>query len=346
MTLPEIIVHRRAPALWNRWVAQGLGGPNQTSHYAAYWQEMWGYKPLFLVAGDPDRPDGILLAYEYSPLSRLLRGRPGAEAVRALTWPALRCVASRFGPVVLNQEKRTATVLALIKAAASRAGLGRGRYFYAALQHYLDQEPEEELIQGLAGLGGRLIKGLTPLLAVEEDLDKVLMKVHRQARKAKKQADKQGLAVEVLDGGDEQAAGMFIDLADQVKGAPSLGPALPRLTARHLAREEFSVRYFICRLEGEPVGGIGLHAFGGVAMEIAAWTGERSWKERLNTGDALKWAIIEWCAANGVRIYDLMGVSPDPRTSKEEGIARFKKKWSSQLRPIYSLRTRAAVTPP
>ena len=327
-------------------MAQGLGGPNQTSHYASYWQEMWGYKPLFITAGDPDSPDGILLAYEYSPLSRLLYGKPGARAARALTWPALRCVASRFGPVVLDPAKRTPAVLALLKAAASRAGLGQGRYFYAALQHYLPEEPDVELVQGLADMGGRLIKGLTPVLAVEEDLEKVWMKVHRQARKAAKQAEKQGLSVEVLDGGDEEAARMFIDLADRVKGSPSLGPALPRLTAKHLARDGFSVRYFICGLEGEPVGGIGLHAFGGVAMEIAAWTGERSWKERLNTGDALKWAIIQWCSENGVKIYDLMGVSPDPQTPKEEGIARFKKKWSSELRPIYSLRTRAAVTPP
>ncbi len=346
MNRPEIRIHEEVPPDWNQWVAQGLGGPNQTSHYAAYWQEMWGYRPLFLTAGGLGEPDGILLAYEYSPLSRLLHGKPLAGLARKATWPALRCVASRFGPVVLNPEKRTETVLALLKKAGSRSGLGRGRFFYSALQHYLPEEPDQGLIQGLEKLGGRLIRGLTPVLTVDEDLDKVWKSVHRQARKAKNKADKQGLIVEELDGGDEDAARLFIDLADKTKEAPSLGSALPRLTARHLARDGFSVRYFICRVDGDPVGGIGLHAFGGVAMEIAAWTTERAYKERLNCGDALKWAVISWCAANKVKVYDLMGISPDPKSPKEEGIARFKKKWSTQVRPFYSFRTRAAVTPP
>ncbi len=346
MNKPEIRVLNEPPPKWNDWVTQGLGGPIQTAQYAAYWQEMWGYKPLFLMAGDPGQPDGILLAYQYSPLSRLLYGNPGGSLVRAATWPILKGVASRFGPVVLNPEKRIETVPALLKKAGSYSGLGGGRFFHAALQHYLPEEPEPELIQGLERLGGRLIQGLTPVLAIGEDLDKVWMSVHRQARKAKKQADKQGLVVEELEGGNEDSARLFIDLADRAKGASSLGPALPRLTSKHLARDGFSVRYFICRLEGEPVGGIGLHAFGGVALEIAAWTAERAWKERLNCGDALKWAIIKWCAAHGVRIYDLMGIAPEPRSPKETGIARFKKKWSSEIRPVYSLRTRAAVTSP
>ena len=152
--------------------------------------------------------------------------------------------------------------------------------------------------------------------------------------------------MEVVDGGDEAAATRFIDLADQAKGDPSLGPALPRLTALHLAREGFSVRYCICRLEDRPVAGIGLHAFGGVASEIAAWTTEEARERRLAGGDALKWAGIQWCAGNGVRLYDLMGLAKEPANPKTAGIARFKKKWSSGLRPLYSLRTRAAFTPP
>lgn len=346
MKQPEIRIHEEPPPDWNRWVAQGLGGPNQTANYAAYWKEMWGYAPLFLTAGDPARPQAVLLAYEYSPLARLLRGRPGAALAVAATRPVMGCVASRFGPVVLDPETRAETVPALLRAAASRSGLARGRYFYAALQHYFPEEPEEGLIQSLAGLGGRVIKGLTPVLEVSEDLDQVWQSVHRQARKAKNKADKQGLNVEEIDGRDEAAAAAFIDLADQTKEAASLGSDLPRLTARHLPRDGFTVRYFICRLEDEPVGGIGLHAFGGVAMEIAAWTTERAMRERLNAGDALKWAIISWCSANGVRLYDLMGVAPEPQNPKEEGIARFKKKWANTLRPIYSLRTRAAITPP
>jgi len=334
------------PPGWNEWVAQGLGGPYQTGHYAAYWKEMWGYRPLFLTAGEGPEPSALLLAYLYSPLTRLLQGRPGGKAAVRLTWPFLRSAASRFGPVVLDPEARGEAGPELLRKAASLAGWARGRYFYSALQTYDPQPPGPELVQGLSSLGGRVIEGLTPVLKIVPDREEIWAGLNRQARKAVRQAEKQGLEVEVVDGGEEAAAARFIDLADRAKGVPSLGPDLPRLTALHLARDGFSVRYFICRHEDRPVAGIGLHAFGGVASEIAAWTDDEAREKRLAGGDALKWAVIEWCAANGVRLYDLMGLAKEPGSPKEEGIARFKRKWSSGLRPLFSLRTRAAFSPP
>jgi hypothetical protein len=248
--------------------------------------------------------------------------------------------------VVLEPGAREEAGPELLKKAGSLTGPARGRYFYSALQAYDPEPPGPGLIKSLSSLGGRVVEGLTPVLEIVPDQEEIWKGLNRQARKAVRQAEKQGLEVEVLDGGDEAAAARFIDLADQAKGAPSLGPALPRLTAFHLAREGFSVRYFICRFQDRPVAGIGLHAFGGVASEIAAWMTDQAREKRLAGGDALKWAVVQWCAENGVRLYDLMGVARNPANPKEEGIARFKKKWSSHLRPVYSLRTRAAFSPP
>ena len=99
MKEPEIHIHREPPPDWNRWVAQGLGGPNQTANYAAYWKEMWGYRPLFLTAGDPARPRAVLLAYEYSPpdpaAAGKTRSRPGLG--RHPAGPALRGLPVRPG---------------------------------------------------------------------------------------------------------------------------------------------------------------------------------------------------------------------------------------------------------
>lgn len=344
--MSRVRVLTEPPPGWDGWVAQGRGGPYQTSHYAAYWREMWGYKPLFLTAGEGERPSALLLAYLYSPLTRILHGRPWAKALDRLTRPFLRSVASRFGPVILDPRARARAGPELLAKAGSLAGPAKGRHFHSALQVYDQEPPGPELIQSLSSLGGRVVEGLTPVLKIVPDQERIWSGLHRQARKAVRQAEKQGLEVEAVDGGDEAAAARFIDLADQAKGDPSLGPALPRLTALHLAREGFSVRYFICRLEDRPVAGIGLHAFGGVASEIAAWTTEEARERRLAGGDALKWAVIQWCADSGVRLYDLMGLAKEPANPKEAGIARFKKKWSSGLRPLYSLRTRAALTPP
>jgi len=343
---PQIRVFNQPPDLWNEWVKEGLGGPYQTTHYAAYWEAMWGYRARFLVAGDPARPDGILLAYQYSPAARLLFGRPGRRLVTRATWPFWRCSASRFGPVILNPARRTEATLGLLKKAGSLSGLLGGRHHHSVGQVYADQPPDKALVEGLACLGGRLIESLTPVLTIDPDLDKVWAGLNRQARKAARLAQKQGLVVESWDGGDAQAAGRFIDLNDQAKGGRSLGPALPRLTARHLARDGFAVRYFVCRQDDRPVAGLGVHAFGGVASEIAAWMTDQARQKKLAGGDAVKWAVIEWLAASGVGLYDLMGVAPQPANPKEEGIARFKKKWSSELRPVYSIRTRAAVVPP
>jgi len=41
-----------------------------------------------------------------------------------------------------------------------------------------------------------------------------------------------------------------------------------------------------------------------------------------------------------------MGIVQPPRNSKEEGIGRFKKKWTKEIIPLNSLRTVMAILPP
>jgi hypothetical protein len=345
VTETPVTILEAAPAQWNDLVRAGRGGPAQAGHYAAYWRARFGYRPFFLVAGDPAGPAGVLLAYQYSPLTRLLAGRPGAKALVAATWPLLRSAASRYGPVILDPERRTETTLALLRAAARLAGLGRGRYFHSALQVYLDRPPDPDLVARLARLGGRVVEGLTPLLDLDPDPEIIFKRVDHQARKAVRQAEKQGLTIEELDGADPLAAAGYVALEAQAKGLGSPDPALAAETARHLGRPGFGVRYFVCRRSGEPVAGLGVHLFGDVAAELAAWSTKLARAERLAGGDLVKWAALRWAAGQGARVFDLMGINPRPQGAKEEGIARFKKKWSSRLAPVYSLRSRAALTP-
>ena len=41
--------------------------------------------------------------------------------------------------------------------------------------------------------------------------------------------------------------------------------------------------------------------------------------------------IIEWGIENNQRFYDLTGINPNPKTDKELGIFRYKKKWGGNL---------------
>lgn len=89
--------------------------------------------------------------------------------------------------------------------------------------------------------------------------------------------------------------------------------------------------------DGEPLACLGMHLFNGVATEIASATAAKSYELKLPGQDVLHWEIMLRAKALGCHTFDLAGVNPNPQTSKEQGIMRFKKKWGGRYveYPVY-----------
>ena len=98
-------------------------------------------------------------------------------------------------------------------------------------------------------------------------------------------------------------------------------------------RSDLSRFEIFVALEGaKAVGGIGVWAFNGIINEFGAVRSLYGAKKNLYAGDILKWEIIKWGNADGLRCYDLEGVSPDPQSEKDAAIRQFKEKWGGMLK--------------
>jgi len=94
-----------------------------------------------------------------------------------------------------------------------------------------------------------------------------------------------------------------------------------------------TMEIFIAEQNGEILAGLGLLFFNGLMTEIGSAQADRCRLEGIYAGDALKWEIIQWGKARGMRCYDLAGVNPDLDNAdeKEKNIYRFKEKWGGKL---------------
>lgn len=88
---------------------------------------------------------------------------------------------------------------------------------------------------------------------------------------------------------------------------------------------------FIAFEDNLPIGAIRVSSFNGYINEYSIIRSEHDTLEKLYAQDLLKWSIIEWGIKNNFSYYDLSGVNPNPESSKEKGIFRYKQKWGGNL---------------
>ena len=84
---------------------------------------------------------------------------------------------------------------------------------------------------------------------------------------------------------------------------------------------------FLARKDGKAVGGLLFSFFNNYINEWGVARSIQDTEDRLYSQDLIRWKIIEWGIDHKMKWYDLSGVNPVPKSKKEEGILRYKKKW-------------------
>lgn len=87
---------------------------------------------------------------------------------------------------------------------------------------------------------------------------------------------------------------------------------------------------FLAYKDQYPIGGILISFFNKYVNEWGVARSEKDYLEKLYCHDLIKWKLIEWGKDKGMSWYDLTGFNPKPKSKKEEGILRYKKKWGGQ----------------
>jgi lipid II:glycine glycyltransferase (peptidoglycan interpeptide bridge formation enzyme) len=88
---------------------------------------------------------------------------------------------------------------------------------------------------------------------------------------------------------------------------------------------------FVAYKEKQLVGGILISSFNGLINEWGVARSKFDTEKKLYSQDYIKWKIIEWGIGKGCKYFDLTGVNPNPKSSKEKGILRFKKKFGGKM---------------
>lgn len=87
----------------------------------------------------------------------------------------------------------------------------------------------------------------------------------------------------------------------------------------------------IARKNNQTIGGLAFTYFNGQIIEGGVARSEIDFNEKLYSQDLIKWKIIEWGIKHKMKYYNLAGFNPNPASSKEIGIKRYKEKWGGEL---------------
>jgi len=91
------------------------------------------------------------------------------------------------------------------------------------------------------------------------------------------------------------------------------------------------VRHFAARdSSGHTIGVLGLLIYNNVAKEVSSAIAPDAFEKKIPAQDMLHWELMLAAKKSGCRFFDLAGVHPEPETSKEAGIRRFKEKWGGE----------------
>ena len=161
------------------------------------------------------------------------------------------------------------------------------------------------------------------LLASNEE---IFTNIDRSARKGVNKALREGILVRKVDTWNDFEKSYLLPYIALKGCAPEVYENHKKLWKNNKSSEYYS--FFVCEdSDGQLLGMLGIFIFLGVATEIASGVTSLGLAKKVPVQDLLHWQIMIHAKTRGCRLFDLAGVSPNPKTAKESNILRFKKKW-------------------
>jgi Acetyltransferase (GNAT) domain len=182
----------------------------------------------------------------------------------------------------------------------------------------------------------------TLVIDLAADEDRLLEEMSKDTRsKIRRAMQKDSLEVAAADDPSGAAVDAFADFYDRFAAAQSVSGAFrPRLHA--LAQQGNLVLTTVRGENGEPLvqhayvaaRGRGYMLYSGSTLAEAADSGARNLIGRANR--YLHWHDIRHFKQRGYSLYDFGGLDVTERSEKTAGIARFKRGFGGDVRPVYS----------
>ena len=144
-------------------------------------------------------------------------------------------------------------------------------------------------------------------------------------RKNIERSIKRGVVVEEIK--DENALNEYNHLRNEMRkkvGKPTR--KFEQVKQRWESFKPLGISGMIARKNNQVIGGLAFTYFNGQIIEGGVARSDLDYKEKLYSQDLIKWRIIEWGVNNKMDYYNLAGFNPNPLSSKEIGIKKYKEK--------------------
>lgn len=300
---------------WNkRLIDSGFGTIYQTIERANFIKNS-GSAPIFLkFFDDTNRIVAQLLVITYSRFSqnglksKIFQKSPGVKKI-VCNWA--------YGPIFFDNKLTSEVYLTLEKYLISKGFVPNGW--------------THPLFPGIptTNTSFRLQKWGTYIINLQLTKDEIYSKIAKHnGRKNIERSIKRGVVVEELT---EDTLYDFYELKNSMrKSAGEQTTKIESLQRRWKTFSALGFSGFIAKKENIPIGGLLFTYLNGHIIEIGVARSSEDTSQNLYAQDLIKWKIIEWGIKNNMKYYDLTGFNPEPISKKEEGIARYKKKWGGK----------------
>ena len=166
----------------------------------------------------------------------------------------------------------------------------------------------------------------TALVDLTADSDELQARLHRSARKALRRADSLGVTVRRCANREEFDT-LFVRPYAVWSGGGGAFTERAFATWDNDCHRRYA--FFVGLVGGRPAATLGTYRHAGVATEVMSARDPDS-DPAIPVQDRLHWEVMTDHRSAGDARFDLAGFSPAPATAKEEGIARFKRKWGGE----------------
>lgn len=292
-----------------------FGNIFQTTKLAEYYQEAKGWIPYYLKFTDDDGSvvaqlmmSGVYRFNKKNTLHKILKKIPKTKHI-LFKW--IR------GPVIFNMNYEKIIYKKLEEYFLSKNCTVSGFAHPLSPDHYSTFEKPFSLEEWA-----------TFVINLEQNEETILKNMDKHScRKNIERSKKKGVYIKQLT--KTELSNLYKIRNDPINEKSSLDYSTFELRWNKLHSLGFTG--FLAYVDNEPIGGIMISHFNSQINEIGVIRTTKDRQEKLYSQDYLKWSIIQWGKSNNMKYYDLTGVNPNPKTSKEIGIFRYKKKWGGNL---------------
>lgn len=296
----------------------------QTTYWADYLKEWANAEPIyFIVRNKENKVVGILLCFKeahFSITTSLLK-----RFLPVFSW--------HQGPLILSKNSWKDILEVILK---NIKNIAHNNTISGTSPFILNELPQQEVKKCFLRNGFESSSWATFLIDLTLGEDELWNNLNRAGRRMVKRCQQKEVKVERISTEDELEKYYKLLLETRQRLGFNLPPCFPNRIMWKYLKEKGILEVFVAKQNNKWLAALGVIGFNNVFNEIAVAQSNYSLENKIYANDFIKWEIIKWGHQQGYKIYDLAGVSPKPKTTKEKGIYGFKAKWGGKLVSYYT----------